>query len=85
MYVHSMPCDKTQENILEILHEIGFEGKPITNTGIIATIIMRKIPKKRFEIDLLNELKYVDTKEPVDLSKQDTKIIRRKSDGRNLL
>jgi metal-dependent amidase/aminoacylase/carboxypeptidase family protein len=80
-----MPCDKTQENILEILHEIGFEGKPIANTGIIATIIMRKIPKKRFEIDLLNELKYVDTKEPVDLSKQDTKIIRRKSDGRNLL
>ena len=29
---------------------------------------MCEIPKKRLEIDLLNELKYVDTKEPVDLS-----------------
>lgn len=30
---------------------------------------MCKIPNKHLEIDLLNELKYVDTKKPVDLSK----------------
>ena len=30
---------------------------------------MCKILKKRLEIDLLNELKYVDTKKPVALSK----------------
>lgn len=28
----------TQEKIIEILHEIGLEGKPIANTGVIATI-----------------------------------------------
>ena len=29
---------KTQEKIMEVLHEIGLEGKAIANTGIIATI-----------------------------------------------
>jgi amidohydrolase len=29
---------KTQEKIIEILHEIGLEGKTIANTGVIATI-----------------------------------------------